>query len=345
MSRQVSQIAIPATSVLIYTYLVSSLLCSNARIVSNTNEPHIFDSNISSLDFILHYKQSSIQAYAYTDNSAHTSSLLTIKGYPMHVVYNRVPKSASTTLRYLFRDQAANRKFTILNKEIFVPFFLPLNVQQEVVSELESLKTPVLYERHMYFINFDDFQKPQPVYINLIRDPLQQVTSAYYYSRETCNYEKRCYFNTTFLNETLDECVERRSASECIDQSQGVSPMLPFFCGSQVACEQNKTFALQKAKKNIISYYSVVGLVEELYNFLFVLEYLMPKYFANICLAYMSNGIRKENVRLKRATYKDPSEATKILLRAALANEYDLYEFVKRRFQRQFQQILQTLTK
>ena len=262
----------------------------------------------------------------------------------MHVVYNRVPKSASTTLRYLFRDQAATRKFTILNKEIFVPFLLPLNVQQEVVSELESAKIPVLYERHMYFINFDDFLKPQPVYINLIRDPLQQVISAYYYSRETCIYERRCYFNTKFLNETLDECVERRSASQCIDESQGVSPLLAFFSGNQVACERNKTFAVQKAKQNIIDYYTVVGIVEELYNFLFVIEHLMPKYFANICLTYMSDGIKKDNVRLKGDREKNISEATKTLLRAALANEYDLYEFVKRRFHRQFHQILQTIT-
>lgn len=344
MSWPASHFVIQMTKFLMYSYLISSFLFSNASVTSNTNDSHKFDSNTSTLDLILYHKQSLMQTYAYTNKSLHSSSMLGIKGYPMHVVYNRVPKSASTTLRYLFRDQAANRIFTIINKEIFVPFLLPPNVQQEVVSELESAKLPVLYERHMYFINFDDFRKPQPIYINVVRDPLQQVISAYYYSRQTCIDERRCYFNTTFLNETLDECVERRPTNQCIDESQGVSPLLPFFCGNHITCEQNKSFALQRAKHNIINYYTVVGVVEELYNFLFVLEHLMPKYFANICLVYMSNGMRKDNVQLKRSTDKNPSEATKTLLRAALANEYDFYEFIKERFHRQLQQILQTLT-
>ncbi|CAF4304841.1 unnamed protein product, partial [Adineta steineri] len=208
---------------LLCTYLIRSLLLLNALLVTGTSDSHIFDNNTLALNIILHSKPSSIFVYTDTDNSTQGSSLLALKGYPKNVVYNRVPKSASTTLRYLFRDQAATRGFTIFNKEIYVPFLLSVDIQREVASELESGKAPVLYERHMYFINFDDFQKPQPVYINVIRDPIQQVISAYYYSRETCINEQRCYFNTTFVNETLDECVRSRSASECVSASQGVS--------------------------------------------------------------------------------------------------------------------------
>ncbi|CAF4003780.1 unnamed protein product [Adineta steineri] len=328
---------------LLCTYLIGSLLLLHALLVTGTSDSHMFDNNTSALNIILHSKPSSIFVYTDNDNLTRGLSLLALKGYPKNVVYNRVPKSASTTLRYLFRDQAASRGFTIFNKEIYVPFLLSVDIQREVASELESAKAPALYERHMYFINFDDFQKPQPIYINVVRDPIQQVISAYYYSRETCINEQRCYFNTTFVNETLDECVRSRSASECVSASQGVSPILPFFCGNLVACEENKTFALQKAKQNIIDYYTVIGIVEELYNFLFVLEHIIPKYFANICQTYMSNGMRKENVRSKKTKNNEPSETTKTLLRAALADEYDLYEFIKRRFNIQFQQVLQYL--
>ncbi|CAF3209734.1 unnamed protein product [Rotaria sp. Silwood2] len=280
------------------------------------------------------------------DNPTPGSSMLEIKGYPMHIVYNRVPKSASTTLRNLFREQAIMRKFTIFNKEIFVPFRLPSNIQQEVIHEINDAKIPVLYERHMYFIQFDTFRKPLPVYINIVRDPLQQAISAYYYSRQTCIEQRRCYFDVTFLNETLDECLERRPANRCILASQGVSPMLPFFCGNEIECEKNKTFALNKAKENIVNYYTVVGIVEELYNFLFVLEHLMPRYFANIRLTYMSKGMRRtDNIRSNSSKTKGPSEVNKRALRAALVYEYELYDFIKQRFHLQFQQVLKTLTK
>ena len=290
-----------------------------------------------------------LQPSAYTcpriEQMEYDASLLTIKGYPLYIIYNRVPKSASTTLRNLFRDQASQRKFTIYNKEIYVPFLLSTDVQREVMYELDSAKTPVFYERHMYFIFGDDFQKPQPVYINVIRDPLEQVISAYYYSRETCNTEKRCYFNTTFLNETLDDCVSKRPAERCIDASQGVISSLPFFCGNLVECEENKTFALERAKQNIIDYYTVVGIVEELYNFLFVLENLMPRYFANIRLQYMANGrTRIENVGVHRGNYTELSETSRGILTLALANEYELYEFIKQRFYAQFQQVLKKYT-
>jgi dermatan/chondrotin sulfate uronyl 2-O-sulfotransferase UST len=243
------------------------------------------------------------------------------------------------------RELASKRKFTLHSKEIFVPFLLSTSVQQEVMYELDSAQLPVLYERHMYFIDANYFQKPQPVYINIVREPLQQTISAYYYSREACIIEKRCYFDTQFLNETLDECLQLRSAEQCIDAAQGTSPMLPFFCGNEIECELNKTYALQKAKENIVKHYTVVGIVEELYNFFFVLENLLPRYFANVCLLYLSNGMsRMENMRTLKIS-RDLSAKGEAALRLALSKEYELYHFIKEHFHTQLYTVLQTLIK
>ncbi|CAF3955255.1 unnamed protein product [Rotaria sp. Silwood1] len=332
-----------------YIYLCcSSINCPlllNVLGSSYLSKSDVFGINTSALDILFCSKQPSSPACIDIDNSTCGSSMLEIKGYPMHIIYNRVPKSASTTLRNLFREQASKRKFTIFNKKIYVPFLLSFNAQQEVIYEINNAKTPVLYERHMYFVRFDTFQKPQPVYINIVRDPLELTVSSYYFSRQTCIEERRCYFDVAFLNETLDDCLERRSSNQCVSQSQGVSPMIPFFCGNEIKCKKNKTFALNKAKENIVNYYTVVGIVEELYNFLFVLEHLMPRYFANIRLAYMSNGMRRiDNKRSNIVKNKDPSEVNKRALRVALVNEYELYNFIKRRFHLQFKQVLKTFT-
>jgi dermatan/chondrotin sulfate uronyl 2-O-sulfotransferase UST len=269
-------------------------------------------------------------------------SLLMLNGFPNRIIYNRVPKSASTTVRTLLHQLASKRQFTFYSKEIFVPFLLTSEVQREVIYDLETAKLPVLYERHMYFIDVDAFAKPRPLYINLIRDPLEQTLSAYYYSRQTCMNEGRCYFNTTFANETLQECLSSRSASDCIDASQGTSPMLPFFCGNEPECEQNKTYALFKAIDHVNRYYTVVGVVEELYNFLFVLEHILPRYFRGACLEYMQNGYnRVENMGLERDHRSELDPITLSRLTDALAEEYLFYHFVKQRFHSQLYQVLQ----
>ncbi|CAF1627286.1 unnamed protein product [Adineta ricciae] len=272
-------------------------------------------------------------------------SLTMIKGYPLHVVYNRVPKSASEMLRKLFREQAESRHFTIENEQIFVPFRLSPEVHREIASDILNAKAPVLYERHMYFVDFNALKYPQPVYINIIRDPVKRIISQYYWTRQSCREENRCYLDMKYFNETLDECVQRRSASECINPAQGVDTILPFFCGHDPKCESLSNYSLNEAKKNIINHYTVVGVVEELYNFLFLLERLFPRFFRNISLRYMSDDqIRIESSTRTTGKRPEPSNSTKAALRKALALEYDLYDFVKTRFQNQFQQVLLTMT-
>lgn len=271
------------------------------------------------------------------------SALLSLIGHPSRLIYNRVPKTGSEMLRMLFREQADLRHFSIDNVEIFVPFLLPAIVQQEVVQHVSYAKTPFLYERHMYFLDFQMFKQPRPIYINIIRDPISRVTSEYYWSRKICLEENRCYFDKAFLSDTLDECVQKRSAHECISVSQGVNSMTSFFCGHDPQCETRSNFTLKRAKKNVIENYVVIGFVEELYNFFFVLEHILPRYFKNICLTYMSSGhTREEKKTWTRGLRPEPLEKTKQLLREALADEYELYDFVKQRFHMQMRQILKS---
>ncbi|CAF1045361.1 unnamed protein product [Adineta ricciae] len=80
-------------------------------------------------------------------------------------------------LRNLFRERAQARRFTIKNEQIFVPFRLTPEAHQEIASGMLNGKTPVFHERHMYFIDFNSLNYPQPVYSNIIRDPMRRVAS------------------------------------------------------------------------------------------------------------------------------------------------------------------------
>lgn len=279
--------------------------------------------------------------YINISDTLKNSQLSVIKGYPLRIVYNRVPKTASEMLRTLFRDQAKQQDYFIQNKEIFVPFRLEYSVQQEVVQEISFSQLPYFYERHMYFIDFDAYQQPWPVYINIIRDPMDRVLSEYYWSRKICREEDRCYFDSAFLNETLDECVTRRSPSECISSKHGINSMIAFFCGHSEKCENHNEDALNLARQNIIKHYSVIGVLEKLYNFLFVLENLLPRHFKSITLSYMASGRARDETKTQTVGKRlEPSETTKAVLRHVLSREYELYEFVKLRFEELLRQVL-----
>ena len=274
-----------------------------------------------------------------TDVTKKSASFVML-GYPLKVVYNRVPKTGSEMLRTLFREQGVT-KYHIQNKEIFVPFRLETSVQQEVVQEISYSQSPFFYERHMYFIDFQAFQQPWPVYINIIRDPVDRVVSEYYWTRKICREENRCYFDTSYLNDTLDECVGRLSADECVSSKQGINSIIAFFCGHSDICENRSELALNSAKQNIIKHYAVVGVLEELYNFLYVLENVLPRYFKGISLLYVSNGRTREETKTEtKGRRLEPNEKTKEKLRKALIHEYNLYEFVKQRFHETFLQVL-----
>lgn len=68
----------------------------------------------------------------------------------------------------------------------------------------------------MYFIDFDACKQPQSICINLIRHLLNRVISEHYWSEKIYREENCYFFYQKYLNETLDECVIRRSANECV---------------------------------------------------------------------------------------------------------------------------------
>ena len=54
--------------------------------------------------------------------------------------------------------------------------------------------------------------------------------------------------------------------------------------------------ALERAKQNVDQHYSVVGIIEDLYNFLVVLEHRMPQLFRGISKNYLKLGKDSETL-------------------------------------------------
>ena len=131
------------------------------------------------------------------------------------LVYNRVPKCGSIWMtRLIYILGAGDRN----NYNVESPYepgekpFLSQNEEQVVVNHLQEAPKPTLYIRHQYFIDFEFHQKKRPLYINVIRDPIEKFRSFYYFIR---NGNKEGDGGDVPMSEmkrlmTIDDCVKIR---------------------------------------------------------------------------------------------------------------------------------------
>lgn len=59
----------------------------------------------------------------------------------------------------------------------------PLPKQLEYAKLIANLPEGSIYIQHISWLNFTEFQLPKPIYINMVRDPVERVISWYYYVR------------------------------------------------------------------------------------------------------------------------------------------------------------------
>merc|ERR1711912_162099 len=166
-----------------------------------------------------------------------------------------------------------SRKNTFKSKQVFQNGEVPnrsygeqITFIKELYRDLEEIKPktkPILFTRHQYFIDFESHDFPAPVYMNLIRDPVDRFASFYYFSRygNARSGLKKAPPNHMTLdvwNESLDECVANHRR-ECISP---IWHTVPYLCGNSGACQEKTEHAIQETKRNIERNYFVIGVLE-----------------------------------------------------------------------------------
>lgn len=162
------------------------------------------------------------------------------------------------------------------------------------IERLMNLDQPVIYIRHVFYIRFDELVHEHPIYINIVRDPVDMFVSMYYYRRFGHNGEKALpgKWSTNMpddeRNMTIGECIEQ-NAKEC---AQPERYLIPFFCGSTKACRSQppSNEALEMAKRRLRDEYAFVGLTEDFPNTMRALEKLVPSFFDGAAKVYQAQG-------------------------------------------------------
>ncbi|XP_030387984.1 heparan sulfate 2-O-sulfotransferase pipe-like [Scaptodrosophila lebanonensis] len=265
------------------------------------------------------------------------------------IFFNRLEKVGSQSMTQLLGKLGERNGFATYRNEIppSKPNTELFEEEEEFVQQLLELVDPAVYVEHTNWINFTSHNMPKPIYINLVRHPIQKVMSAYYYRRHPMIYanaiqrrpnkpvDTKEYFDRTF-----NDCVRQQIAPECVFDSHN-----PFnndwrrfalhLCGNKPVCVQfNSQTATQIAKWNVEKEYAVVGSWEDTNITLAVLEAYIPRFFSHATEVYYSGRDRFHiNTTPHNTKLDDDIEA---MLKMQFAFEIELYNFCKQRLYKQY---------
>ncbi|KAE8610698.1 hypothetical protein XENTR_v10012207 [Xenopus tropicalis] len=153
------------------------------------------------------------------------------------IIYNRVPKTASTSFTNIAYDLCAKNKYHVLhiNTTKNNPV-MSLQDQMRFVKNVSSWREmkPGFYHGHISFLDFTKFGvKKKPIYINVIRDPIERLVSYYYFLRFGDDYRPGLRRRKQGDKKTFDECVAA-GGSDCAPEKLWLQ--IPFFCGHSSEC-------------------------------------------------------------------------------------------------------------
>ncbi|XP_059091459.1 heparan sulfate 2-O-sulfotransferase pipe-like [Tigriopus californicus] len=260
--------------------------------------------------------------------------------------YNRVPKTGSENLGYLLEELAKRNNFT--QSRCYKPSDRKLTKenQRAHVLDINKAPRPFSYHKHVYFINFETFGQKNPIWISMVRNPVEKLISRYYYNRNEKTYNKlmqKNSINVAGLTEsewesnTADQCIEKL-LPECHFRIGTPRPenTIPYFCGQEDECLLvGSKWAFNQAKHNLETWYTVVGVLEHFNLTLTVFEAFIPQFFRNVSALYPSLG----EPHVNKNSHHTITEANRRTLMTNLTLEMDFYEFVVQRF---FAQLYET---
>ncbi|KAI5704636.1 hypothetical protein M8J75_007456 [Diaphorina citri] len=230
-------------------------------------------------------------------------------------------------------DMCRKKRFNVLHVNVTGNnHVLSLADQYRFVNNVTKWRDrrPALYHGHFGFIDFQQFgSKEQPLFINILRKPLDRLVSYYYFLRYGDNYRPHLVRKKHGDKTTFDECI-RLNRTECSLENMWLQ--VPFLCGHAAACwVPGNPWALEKAKENLVTKYLLVGVTEELTDFVSLLEAALPSFFRGGTDHFLTSN----KSHLRRTNRKiDPSEETvqQIKKSKIWELENELYEYALEQF-------------
>uniref|UniRef100_A0A8C4RCQ1 Heparan sulfate 2-O-sulfotransferase 1 n=1 Tax=Eptatretus burgeri TaxID=7764 RepID=A0A8C4RCQ1_EPTBU len=287
------------------------------------------------------------------------------------VLYNRVPKTGSTSFTNIAYDLCARNKYHVLHintsknnpvmslQDQAWPSFNPgrrRGIRTEKKRKVQSVwstpsltsynptltvrfvknvtfwkeRKPGFYHGHLAFMDFSKFGAPKkPLYINIVRDPIDRLVSYYYFLRFGDDYRPGLRRRKQGDKKTFDECV-LEGGPDCAPERLWLQ--IPFFCGHSAECwNAGSHWALDQAKLNLVNEYLIVGTTEELEDFILMVEAILPRFFKGATELFRKG--KRSHLR-RTSEKKQPTADTVWRLQQSgiWKLEQEFYEFAREQF-------------
>ncbi|XP_075410523.1 uronyl 2-sulfotransferase [Tenrec ecaudatus] len=255
--------------------------------------------------------------------------------FPSQVVYNRVGKCGSRTVVLLLRILSEKHGFNLVTSDIHNKTRLTKSEQMELIKNISTAEQPYIFTRHVHFLNFSRFGGDQPVYINIIRDPVNRFLSNYFFRRfGDWRGEQNHMIRTPSMRQEeryldISECI-LENYPEC--SNPRLFYIIPYFCGQHPRCREPGEWALERAKVNVNENFLLVGILEELEDVLLLLERFLPHYFKGVLSIYKNPEHRKLGNLTVTVKKTVPSPEAVQILYQRMRYEYEFYHYVREQF-------------
>jgi len=289
----------------------------------------------ASLLFLLYYISAERRIREAETAASSAISAYRAGGEPQLIVYNRIPKTASTTFMHLPYELCEKNGFNVLLLNISRPqHFLTFADQAFFARNVTGWKEklPAMYHGHFAYIDFENLgvATPRPVWINLVRRPLDRLVSYYYFLRYGDDFRVNKIRSRMGNKMTFDECVEKK-LSDCDPKRMWVQ--IPWFCGYFKKCwEPGNRWALEQAKHNLATKYFLVGLTDEVESFIEILESTLPSYFRGASKMFRESDKLQHIRKTKFKEEPSPETVAKMEDSKVWRLENEFYEFAQAQF-------------
>ncbi|XP_074113831.1 heparan sulfate 2-O-sulfotransferase 1-like isoform X2 [Cotesia typhae] len=180
------------------------------------------------------------------------------------IMLTRIPNAGAEILVYILQHLSGYNAFKHIripaNKQRVLSSLHQELLVEEITSIIKQEAVPLSFDGDIKFLNFEKFDRQAPTFISLVRDP---------------RYE----------NKSKEE-----------NYQSGIS----YFCGQDSRCLVTNKWALEQAKKNVLLWYPVVGILELMEETLKVLTNQFRYFFNGAIDIYIKKFRIKNTLKKKR---------------------------------------------
>ncbi|XP_036336970.1 heparan sulfate 2-O-sulfotransferase pipe-like, partial [Rhagoletis pomonella] len=274
----------------------------------------------------------------------------TVKAETDILVFNRVPKTGSIQMIELMKQLGSVHNYEVVvdPQNAGVRPILSADEEEDLIKNITQLEDRAVFASHVNYLDFKKYGKPRPIYVNLVRDPIERVISWHYYIRLPWVYVPRRRLkhiempSKQWVNTEFDQCLLSGDKACTYIEGSGLDGLVDhrrqtlFFCGhNERECTPfNKKLPMQIAMRMVEEEYAVVGTFEDTNVTLSVLESYIPSYFRGAKDMYYMG--MHEYVKNSNPGKPHIGEDIKEMLRKNFTQEIEFYRFCRQRLHKQY---------